>query len=75
MELKEQSLHTKWESEALLSSIRNLFYTKKIKMVSGSLDPNSYSVIEAQFKVKGTTQLWQLNGVMDQNGGLSLREL
>lgn len=75
MILKAQTLHSRMECEALLSTLRNLQYSNKIKLISGSFEPNGYAVVTASFKLKGTTQFWQLSGVIDQNGGLSLSAL
>lgn len=75
MELIEKTASTRAECLDLLSSLRSMQHYKKIKLVSGSFDENGYGVIEARFKQKGEIQVWHLNGVMDMNGGLTLRKI
>ena len=74
MELKEKTASTHAECNSLLSSLRSMQYSKKIKLISGSFDETGYGVVEARFKQTGETQVWLLNGVMEVFGGLTLRK-
>ena len=60
------------EAQELLNKIAAMFHRGEIKVIKGSMET---SVIDLKFKVKGTSDMWSLCGVVDSGGGLKLSRL
>jgi len=73
MILKEKTVNSSADAAALLGEIASMKNSGAIKIIKGSLlsDP----MVDVEFKVKGTAELWSLRGVSDVHGGLILRRI
>ncbi len=67
MELKEASIQTRTDLETLLSKLRSMQFKRELKLVRGSFD--DHGVIDAEFKLKNSSEHWQLYCTTEIGGG------
>jgi len=67
MELNEASIQSPAELESLLSKLRGMQFQRELKLVRGSFD--DHGIIDAEFKLKGSSELWQFYCTTEIGGG------
>jgi hypothetical protein len=63
---------SKADATALISKLAALINRGEIRLIKGSLND---TILDAEFKVKGSSDRWSLRGVNDSRGGLTLNKI
>ena len=70
--LSPTTANSQADAAALISKIAALMNRGEIKLIKGSLYD---TILDVEFKVKGSSDRWSLRGVNDSRGGLTLSRI
>ena len=71
MKLTETTITSKIQLDDILDSLNSMRLNREIKLIRGNFDSGT-SIIDAEFKIKGTIEVWCIYCVNDGHGGGTL---